>query len=180
MTDKGEPAETLKGIHHTAFRCRDAEETRAFYEDVLGLRLAAALAFEEEPGTGKAHPYVHIFFALPDGNFIAFFDAPDSAQPRHFRATHGFDRHVAFEAGSVKELADWKAKLDAKNVPCFGPLDHHFVQSLYMWDPNGLQVEITARTEGHDAILESEAASARSVLSAWTERTADAKKALSA
>lgn len=27
----------LKGIHHSAYRCRDAEETRGFYEDVLGL-----------------------------------------------------------------------------------------------------------------------------------------------
>jgi catechol 2,3-dioxygenase-like lactoylglutathione lyase family enzyme len=168
----------LTGIHHSAFRCRDAEETRAFYEDVLGLPVAAALAFEEEPGSGKPHPYVHIFFRLPDGNFIAFFDAPDSATPAHFRPGHGFDRHIAFEAGSLERLADWKARLDAARVPCFGPIDHHFVQSIYMWDPNGLQVEITARAAGHDEILEAEAATARDVLTAWTARTAEAKKAL--
>lgn len=63
-------------------------------------------------------------------------------------------------------------------VQCFGPIDHHFVKSLYMWDPNGLQVEITARDPDHDAILASEAASARSILSEWTARTAEAKKAL--
>ena len=168
----------LKGIHHSAFRCRDAEETRAFYEDVLGLPVAAALAFEEEPGSGKAHPYVHIFFRMPDGNFIAFFDAPDSAKPEHFRPAHGFDRHIAFEADTVAQLADWKARLEAAGVACFGPIDHHFVQSIYMWDPNGLQVEITARTAGHDPILEAEAAAARDVLTAWTARTAEAKKAL--
>lgn len=106
MPDKSSGPDSLQGIHHSAFRCRDAEETRVFYEDVLGLKLAAALAFGEEPGSGKAHPYVHIFFALPDGNFIAFFDAPDSASPRHFRAAHGFDRHIAFEAGSVEGLAE--------------------------------------------------------------------------
>lgn len=170
----------LKGIHHSAFRCRDAEETRAFYEDVLGLPLKAALAFEEEPGSGKPHPYVHIFFALPDGNFIAFFDAPDSASERHFRPAHGFDRHIAFEAGSEAELMAWKAKLDAAGVPCFGPIDHHFVRSIYMWDPNGLQVEITARTAGHDAILADEEAGARAVLAEWTERTAGRKAALRA
>lgn len=169
----------LKGIHHSAFRCRDAEETRAFYEDRLGLQLAAALAFDEEPGTGKPHPYVHIFFRLPDGNFIAFFDAPDSARARHFAPAHGFDRHVAFEVGSLAALVDWKAKLDAAGVPCFGPIDHHFVRSLYMWDPNGLQVEITARTPEHDTILANEQAAARSVLAAWTERTAGQKAALS-
>jgi len=170
----------LRGIHHSAFRCRDAEETRAFYEDVLGLPLAAALAFEEEPGTGKPHPYVHVFFALPDGNYIAFFDAPDSARPQAFRAGHGFDRHVAFEAATPDDLAAYKAKLDAAGVPCFGPIDHHFVKSIYMWDPNGLQVEITARVPEHDAIMAEEAKGARRVLDAWTERTRGAKAALRA
>jgi catechol 2,3-dioxygenase-like lactoylglutathione lyase family enzyme len=170
----------LQGVHHSAFRCRDAEETRVFYEDVLGLPLAAALAFEEEPGSGKPHPYVHIFFRMPDGNFIAFFDAPDSADAKQFRPAHGFDRHVAFEAESLEKLAEWKARLDARSVPCFGPIDHHFVQSIYMWDPNGLQVEITARTPGHDRILEEEEAGARDVLKAWSERTAAAKAKLAA
>lgn len=168
----------LLGIHHSAFRCRDAEETRAFYEDVLGLPVAAALAFDSEPGSGKPHPYLHIFFGLPDGNFIAFFDAPDSARPEQFRPAHGFDRHVAFEAESIGQLNEWKVRLEAKGVPCFGPIDHHFVRSIYTWDPNGLQVEITARTGGHDSILESEAARARQVLAEWTARTADQKAAL--
>lgn len=170
----------LKGIHHSAFRCRDAEETRAFYEDKLGLPVAAALAFDEEPGSGKPHPYVHIFFRLPDGNFLAFFDAPDSATPEHFRMAHGFDRHVAFEAGSLEELDAWKARLDAAGVRAFGPIDHHFVKSLYMYDPNGLQVEITARDPAHDAIMASEAGKARDVLAAWTARTAAAKAKLAA
>lgn len=168
----------IKGIHHSAFRCRDAEETRAFYEDVLGLPLAAALAFEEEPGSGKPHPYVHIFFGMPDGNYIAFFDAPDSASAEAFKPGHGFDRHIAFEAESLDELMAYKAKLDAANVPCFGPIDHHFVKSIYMWDPNGLQVEITTRAAEHDAIMAHEAEGARDVLKTWTERTRDAKAAL--
>ena len=174
------PAEGLKGIHHSAFRCRDAEETRHFYEDVLGLPLAAALAFDEEPGSGRPHPYVHIFFRLPDGNFIAFFDAPDSASAEHFRPAHGFDRHVAFEAGSPEALLAWKARLDEKGVPVFGPIDHGFVRSIYMWDPNGLQVEITARVAEHDAILAHEETHARGVLSDWTARTAEAKARLRA
>ena len=27
----------IKGLHHAAYRCRDAEETRKFYEEFLGL-----------------------------------------------------------------------------------------------------------------------------------------------
>ena len=32
----------IKGLHHNAYRCRDSEETRRFYEDFLGLRFAEA------------------------------------------------------------------------------------------------------------------------------------------
>ena len=37
----------IKGLHHNAYRCRDSEETRKFYEDFLGLRLAGALEIKE-------------------------------------------------------------------------------------------------------------------------------------
>ena len=29
----------IQGLHHTAYRCKDVEETRQFYEDFLGLPL---------------------------------------------------------------------------------------------------------------------------------------------
>ena len=32
----------IKGLHHNAYRCRDSEETRRFYEDFLGLPLCNA------------------------------------------------------------------------------------------------------------------------------------------
>ena len=32
----------IQGLHHSAYRCRDAEETRGFYENFLGLPLADA------------------------------------------------------------------------------------------------------------------------------------------
>ena len=33
------PMVPIHGLHHFAYRCRDAEETRHFYEDLLGLPL---------------------------------------------------------------------------------------------------------------------------------------------
>ncbi len=164
----------LKGIHHSAFRCRDAEQTRAFYEDLLGLPLAAVVAEEFEPGSGRKNPFVHLFFKLGDGNYFAFFDAPKSASEDKFALVHGFDRHVAFEAGSEDELGAWQAKFKAADVPCFGPIDHHFVKSIYFSDPNGIPLEITARVADHDAIMASEAANARAVIDAWTARKAAA------
>ena len=35
----------IKGLHHWAYRCKDAEETRRFYEDILGLRVAMDLGW---------------------------------------------------------------------------------------------------------------------------------------
>lgn len=162
----------IKGIHHSAFRCRDAEETRAFYEDLLGLELACVVQGEREPGSGKPQPFVHLFFRMPDGNFFAFFDAPSSAADDKFAPVHGFDRHVAFEVGSLDELKAWQAKFAAAGVPCFGEIDHDFVRSIYFYDPNGIPLEITARTERHDEIIAREGTTARETLAAWTERKA--------
>ncbi|WP_310474149.1 VOC family protein [Sandarakinorhabdus sp.] len=167
----------LKGIHHSAYRCRDAEETRAFYEDVLGLPLEAVVQEEREPGSGVPNPFVHLFFRMGDGNFIAFFDAPGTVKEGDFKLVHGFDRHVAFEAEDEEKLLAWAAKLNAAGVPCFGPIDHGFVKSVYFADPNGLPLEITTRVPAHDAILAEDAKTAHAIIKAWTARKAAEGKA---
>jgi catechol 2,3-dioxygenase-like lactoylglutathione lyase family enzyme len=172
------PVPALKGVHHSAFRCRDAEETRAFYEDILGLPLKAAFVFEEEPGSGRPLPYMHLFFGLGDGNHVAFFDVPGNAKPEKFRMKWGMDLHFAMEVATREEMLAFKARLDAAGVACFGPIDHHFVHSIYFYDPNGINVEITVRDANHDAIMAAEAASAHAVMAEWTARTAGAKAAL--
>jgi catechol 2,3-dioxygenase-like lactoylglutathione lyase family enzyme len=167
----------LKGVHHSAFRCRDAEETRVFYEDILGLPLKAALVFEEEPGTGRACPYMHLFFQLGDGNFVAFFDVPDGADAQMFRKKWGMDLHFAIEAESHDDMMAYKERLETAGIACFGPIDHHFVHSIYFYDPNGINVEITYRDVRHDDILDKEAAEARQIIAAWSARTAGQKAA---
>ena len=44
----------VTGAHHAAFRCRNAEETRTFYEDTLGFPMVQALDIAEHPTTGVA------------------------------------------------------------------------------------------------------------------------------
>jgi catechol 2,3-dioxygenase-like lactoylglutathione lyase family enzyme len=168
-------APVLKGVHHAAYRCRDAEETRKFYEDILGLPLKAALVFEEEPGTGRPLPYMHLFFELGDGNFVAFFDVPNGAHSGKFKMKWGMDLHFAMEAESHDAMMAFKARLDQAGVPCFGPIDHHFVHSIYFYDPNGINVEITCRDKKHDAIMVEEAVNAGQIIAEWTARTAAQK-----
>jgi catechol 2,3-dioxygenase-like lactoylglutathione lyase family enzyme len=35
----------IKGLHHNAYRCRDSEETRRFYEEFLGPPLLTPTGF---------------------------------------------------------------------------------------------------------------------------------------
>lgn len=161
----------LTHIHHAAYRCRDAEQTRWFYEDVLGLRYRAALTFDEISGTDIKREYMHLFFEMEDGTCIAFFDDPFTAKAGQFDQKDSFDVHVAFEIDSMAALDEWKAKIKAARVKCAGPIDHGFVKSIYFYDPNGYQCEITARTPDYNRILDEEEAEARDVTKEWTERT---------
>lgn len=168
------PAVTLKPVnnmHHTAFRCRDAEQTRWFYEDVLGFKLAAAMVFDEEPGRAVKREYMHLFFQTADGNFIAFFDVPDDVEEKMFIARHGFDQHIAFEVDSMEQLKAWRRHINKQGRPCFGPIDHGFVHSIYMYDPNGVQVELTTKDSRYDQIMEEDSAKAHAVLKEWTAKT---------
>jgi len=162
----------LRAVHHTAFRCFDAEETREFYEDVLGLELAAALAIDQRPGTETAFRYMHLFFRMRDGNFVAFFDTPADRKPDFYKGTDSFDLHLAFKVESEEEMLAHKARLEAKGLAVRGPIDHHFVRSIYFTDPNGIRLEVTTPTPRHDAILAEEQAQAREAIRRWSAETA--------
>ena len=64
----------IKGLHHNAYRCRDSEQTRQFYEDFLGLPLAGTLQIGVTK-TGRACSTLHTFYQLDDGSYLAFFEA---------------------------------------------------------------------------------------------------------
>ena len=84
----------LKKLHHNAYRCRDSEETRRFYEDFLGLPLSEVIEIRETK-TGRRTETLHTFYRLDDGSFLAFFEAPD--RPFEWKAQHDYDLHIALE-----------------------------------------------------------------------------------
>lgn len=181
MSEALEKAVDLKrpgNPHHIAYRCRDAEQTRWFYEDVMGLKVTAALALGEHPGTENAREFMHLFFELGDGNFIAFFDDPDHAEGFDFKMQDGFDLHIAFEVETEEVLVQWIEKFKSHGVTAFGPIDHDFVRSIYFWDPNGYQVELTTRDEKYDEILAGETAHAHDQIREFSERTRAKKEKL--
>jgi len=158
----------IKGLHHNAYRCKDSEETRKFYEDFLSLPLAGALDIGTTH-TGRDASVLHTFFQLDDGSYLAFFEAPD--MPFEFKEQHDFDLHIALEV-EMDVLHDMLAKGKAAGMEVRGISDHTFVDSIYFRDPNGYVVELTAKRAEHDAMMDPATNGARSILDTWQERKA--------
>lgn len=130
----------IKKLHHAAYRCRDSEETRTFYEDFLGLPLVAAVEIGTTK-TGRAARVLHTFFAMADGSALAFFDAPE--EPFEFVDRRDFDLHIALEVDRATLLEKFEAGKRA-GVETRGISDHGFIESIYFRDPNGYVVELAA------------------------------------
>ncbi|TMG73555.1 MAG: VOC family protein [Betaproteobacteria bacterium] len=153
----------IKKLHHNAYRCRDSEETRKFYEDFLGLRLAGTLEITETK-SGRATHALHTFYELDDGSYLAFFEVPDAAF--QFKPQHDYDLHIALEVeGGVleKKLAEGKSR----GIESRGISDHGFIHSIYFRDPNGYVIELTARMPNHAQAMNPATNGARAKLDKW-------------
>jgi catechol 2,3-dioxygenase-like lactoylglutathione lyase family enzyme len=155
----------VKGLHHNAYRCRDSEETRRFYEDFLGLRLAGALRIGETK-TGRRTDALHTFFAMDDGSFLAFFEVP--GMPFEFKPQHDFDLHIALEV-ERDVLEPMMAKARERGIETRGISDHGFIDSIYFRDPNGYVIELTAKRPGQDGVMDPATNDARGLLDRWQQ-----------
>jgi catechol 2,3-dioxygenase-like lactoylglutathione lyase family enzyme len=164
----------IKGLHHNAYRCRDSEETRKFYEDFLGLPLAGTLEISETK-TGRKAAALHTFYQLGDGSYLAFFEVPESAF--EFKKQHDYDLHIALETDRPTFDAMF-AKGKAAGMEVRGPSDHHFIDSIYFRDPNGYVIELTTKRANHDSAMDPKTNSARAKLDRWqVEKKAPASAA---
>ena len=156
----------IKGLHHNAYRCRDSEETRQFYEDFLGLPLAATLKLGETK-TGRECSALHTFYRMRDGSSLAFFEVPD--QPYEFKDWHDFDLHIALEV-DYEDMLAMKAKGEAQNLEVRGIADRLHPLD-YFRDPNGYVIELTATTGAEGSTAEH---TARAKLDQWQASKQDA------
>jgi catechol 2,3-dioxygenase-like lactoylglutathione lyase family enzyme len=154
----------IKGLHHNAYRCRDSEETRGFYEGFLGLRLAGTLEIGETK-SGRKTETLHTFYELGDGSYLAFFEAPD--MPFEFKKQHDYDLHIALEVDD-RTLEEMLAKGRQAGVETRGVSDHGFIRSIYFRDPNGYVIELTAKTPAHAREMDPAVNGAREKLERWT------------
>jgi len=157
----------LKRLNHVAWRCIDAEQTREFYEDLLGLPLVHVVRSERVPSTGEYSPYCHLFFEMRDGSCIAFFDIRDGRGATLSADMPKWVHHFAFEVATIDEVRAMKEKLQKAGIEVLGLTDHHFIQSIYFFDPNGLRLEVTTPTAS-DEYMKDVKQKAHAVLAEWT------------
>ena len=165
----------VRSLHHFAYRCRDAEETRRFYEDILGLPLVHIIKEDHVPSTGEYCPYVHLFFALADGSCVAFFDLGDDQIAEPSPNTPRWVNHLALRVDSLEAVEAMKRRLEAHGIEVLGITDHGFVKSIYFFDPNGIRLEFTAPIASGDELAEF-ARRAHGELDAWTKEKVQRKR----
>lgn len=157
------PNTQIKGLHHAAYRCRDSEQTRKFYQDFLGLPLAVTLEIGETK-TGREEHALHTFYEMDDGSYLAFFEVP--GMPHGFPLQHDYDLHIALEVDRAHLLAK-KAQAELEGREVRGIANHGFIESIYFRDPNGYVVELTARTASYDDATDTSRNGARDKLDRW-------------
>ena len=147
-------APELSGVHHVAYRCRDAKETVEFYQSMLGMDFQLAIAENEVPSTGEPDPYMHIFLDAGNGNVLAFFELPTQPDMDRDRNTPEWVQHIAFRVGDLDKLIAAKEHLEQGGIDVLGPVEHGIFKSIYFFDPNGHRIELAADTRTEDQMRE--------------------------
>jgi glyoxylase I family protein len=157
----------VRRLHHHAVRTDDMEATRRFYEDILGLPMVIAMKESFERIGGKPVPFLHCFFELGDGSFLAFFQFPPEAfGPADKLPKQAIDHHIAVAVAEFSDIEEVKASLESHGHPCCG-INHGFCYSLYVRDPNGMMLEFVCDAPGALAIYERAARKAHETLLSW-------------
>lgn len=123
----------LHRIHHVALICADYERSKAFYVDVLGLRVVAE-HYREQRQSYK------LDLALPNGEQIELFSFP-APPPRPSRPGAQVLRHLAF---AVDDLAQAKAWLELHRVAVEPVRVDEYTGRRFTFfsDPDGLPLEL--------------------------------------
>jgi glyoxylase I family protein len=161
------PEIRVRQLFHHAYRARDSAATRHFYEDLIGMPLIASFVETQIPSTGAPTNYIHTYYGIGDGAALAFFQfAEDNESPNGFQPVSSFDQHVALYMDTVESLREVQARLAAEGIPV-REVDHGYCYSLYIHDPNGLQVELAVDVPNTEEIMAEARVSARATLDNW-------------
>jgi catechol 2,3-dioxygenase-like lactoylglutathione lyase family enzyme len=149
-------AQQPNGIHHIAIMAADIKKHIAFFADVLGFPLVALFDMHGVPGG------LHAFLRMNDYGYFSIVQLPDVDRiPIEIGRTHsgsgalpsaaGTLQHLAFRAGSDKELLALRDRVRSHGINVIGPIDHGMCRSIYFAGPDQMTLEIATSSVAIDA-----------------------------
>ncbi len=120
----------IKALGHVVLKVRNLERSLAFYRDALGMKEVARLRT------------TMVFFSFGNNHHdLALLQIGELATSPAQASVGLF--HVAFKVGdSLDELRECKKNLEQHGIPLLGASDHAVSQSLYIQDPDGIEIEL--------------------------------------
>jgi len=122
--------------------CTDVEETREFYEEVLGWHTVKRTENYDDRGT------LHYYFSsTPEGEpgtNVTYFEYPDASGHPGPGASH----HFAFGVEDEATLEAWRDHLQSHGVRVSEVHDRTYFESIYFSDPDGLVFELATTGPG--------------------------------
>lgn len=136
-------SEAPERLHHYAFVIKDQEANRKFFEEVLGIPLAATWCEVAYNASVKREiSYCHTFYPLADGGALAFFQYADDDVYELLRALRPeMGQHFSMKV-TPKAYAELSQRIPAAGAP-FRETDHGYCKSIYTASPDGLKLEFT-------------------------------------
>jgi glyoxalase family protein len=131
----------IQGLHHITLVTSNEEVNRRFYTEILGLRRVKLTVNQDD-----IH-HRHLFYAddkATTGSAITFFEWPHM---RPGRVGLGSPHHLSYTTPKFDSLPKWSSWLGKKGVSVEGPFVRDGRASIYLKDPDGVTVEITAPNE---------------------------------
>ena len=138
------------GFAHLGLATHDMAATIAFYEDLLGFRRVADIKNHAQGG-GVVRM---VYFECGEEQFLVFMECKGvEGIPPDFdtgiNAALGVPSglyHFAFKVESVEALEEKKNELTRRGLEVSKTVDHGYARSIFLRDPNNLQVEFTCMT----------------------------------
>ena len=123
----------IRGIHHVAIIASDYARSKAFYTEVLGLRMIAE-TYREVRDSYK------LDLALPDGTQIELFTFPGAPERASYPEAQGL-RHLAFATDDLDGAVRW---LEEKGVVVEAVRVDELTGKRFTFfaDPDGLPLEL--------------------------------------
>ena len=123
----------LNRIHHAAIICSDYAAAKAFYTEILGLRVLGE-HYRQQRQSYK------LDLALPDGSQVELFSFPNAPARPSYPEARGL-RHLAF---AVRDVEQCKRSLEARGVAVEPVRIDEFTGKKFTFfaDPDGLPLEL--------------------------------------